>query len=79
MSPDVTALQVRLDKARRDRDRALGAYESAKAVADAARDDLRGEFGVSTVEEADHLADHLQDTLDELTEQLTGLLDQIGA
>jgi Tfp pilus assembly protein PilX len=76
---NVTALQARLTAARRDRDRALGAYESAVQVADAARADLEREFGVSTIEEAESMVAHLQDTLDEQMEHLAAVLDQIGA
>lgn len=79
MNPDVTALQNRLIAARRDRDRAQGALESAKQVAQAARAELQEQFGVSTVEEAEQLAGQLQETLDQQIERLSDLLDQIGA
>lgn len=76
---DVTALQARLTNARRDRDRARGAYESAKTMTDTARAELHKEFGVDTVEEAEALARQLSDQLDAEIERLNALLDRIGA
>lgn len=76
---DVTALQARLTTARRDRDRARGAYETAKAMADTARADLQRKFGVDSVEQAEALAAQLRDQLDAEVARLSDLLDQIGA
>lgn len=75
---EVSKLQQRLAAAQRERARAEGAFETAKAIAAAARDELQRDFGVDTVEDAEQLMQRLRRELTELVEAINTELDRIG-
>jgi hypothetical protein len=75
---DVAALQARIEKGRRDRARAEGARDAAQAAADNARAELKRDFDVDTVEQAEELLIHLRNELAELTAEMDAHLGEIG-
>jgi hypothetical protein len=78
LAEDVAALQDRLRAAERDRIRAEGARDSAKAAYDSAREDLKKQFGVETTEDATALLTQLKDELAAIVADLSAKLDEIG-
>jgi cob(I)alamin adenosyltransferase len=78
LAEDVTALQERLRDAERQRVRAEGARDSAQAAFATARDELKAEFGVSTVEEAAALLTQLKEELAGIVADISTKLDEIG-
>lgn len=78
LAEDVAALQTRLADAERQRARAEGARDSAKAAFVAAREELARQFGVNTVEEAADLLDQMRADLSAVVADMTTKLDQIG-
>jgi hypothetical protein len=78
LAEDVVALQEKLRAAERDRVRAEGARDSAKASYDTARDELKREFGVETVEEAATLLTQLREELAGIVADISTKLDEIG-
>lgn len=78
LAEDVTALQQKLRDAERQRVRAEGARESASAAFTTARDELKAEFGVSTVEEASALLTQLKEELAGIVADISAKLDEIG-
>jgi hypothetical protein len=78
LAEDVAALQDRLRAAERERVRAEGARDSAQAAYDNAREELKREFGVDTVEEAGALLTQLRDELAVTVADLSAKLDEIG-
>lgn len=75
---EVSKLQQRLATAQRERNRAEGAYETAKAVAESARAELKQDFGVDTVEDANELLGDLKSQLQKIIADLNEALDRIG-
>jgi hypothetical protein len=75
---DVAKLQQRLADAERQRSRAEGAYITAQAIVEQARTELRRDFGVDTVEEAEALMTTLQQEIADLVAQINTELDRIG-
>jgi hypothetical protein len=78
LAEDVATLQERLRAAERERVRAEGARDSAKAAYDAAREELKKQFGVETVEEATALLVQFKSELGSIVEDLSVKLDEIG-
>lgn len=78
LAEDVAAIQERLRTAERDRVRAEGARDSAKAAYDSAREELKKQFGVETAEDANALLVQLKSELGSLVEDLSAKLDEIG-
>jgi hypothetical protein len=78
LAEDVTALQEKLRDAERQRVRAEGARDSAKTAFITARDELKAEFGVETVEEAAALLAQLREDLAGIVADISAQLDQIG-
>lgn len=78
LADDVTALQARLAAAQRERNRAEGARDTAKSVAEAARDELQRDYGVTTVAEGEALLSQLRDELEDLAKTIASKLDEIG-
>lgn len=76
---DVATLQARVADAHRAQARAAGALDNAKATLDAAREDLKRDFGVTTVEQATALLAELTAELQNLADQVAAQLDQTGA
>lgn len=75
---DVAKLQQRLADAQRERARAEGAYATAQAIAEQARAELKRDFEVDTVADAETLLETLREELALLVSQLTEELDRIG-
>lgn len=75
---DVVALQARIDKGRRDRARAEGARDAAQAAADNAYAQLKHDFDVDSIEQAEQLLIRLREQLAELTAQMDQKLTEIG-
>lgn len=75
---EVSKLQQRLADAQRERGRAEGAYETAKAIAATARDELERDFGVNTLQDAQDLKLKLQRELAEIVTAINTELDRIG-
>lgn len=75
---DVARLQQRLADAERQRSRAEGAYATAKAIVEQARADLRRDFGVDTVEEAEELMRQMRQEITDLIVDINAELDRIG-
>lgn len=78
LAEDVVALQTRLADAERQRARAEGARDSAKAAYTSARTELTQNFGVNTVDEATTLLEQLRSDLAVIVADMTTKLDQIG-
>lgn len=78
LAEDVATLQQRLADAERQRARAEGARDSAQASYQAARDELKKNFGVDTAEEAGALLATLRDELAVIVADLSAKLDEIG-
>lgn len=78
LAEDVTALQEKLRDAERQRVRAEGARDSAQAAFMTARDELKAEFGVQSVEEASALLTQLREELAVIVADLSAKLDEIG-
>jgi uncharacterized protein involved in exopolysaccharide biosynthesis len=75
---DVAALQKRLADAQRERARAEGAYATAQAIAEQARAELKRDFEVDTIEDAEALMATYRQELALLVQQITTELDRIG-
>lgn len=75
---DVAKLQQRLADAQRERARAEGAYATAQAIAEQARAELKRDFEVDTVADAETLLQTMREELALLVSQLTEELDRIG-
>lgn len=75
---DVATLQARIEKGRRDRARAEGARDAAQAAADNARAELKRDFDVDDIEQAEELLIHLRGELAELTAEMDAHLGEIG-
>lgn len=78
LKDDIVALQARVTAAQRDRARAEGARDAAKAAADNAREELLRDFGVESVEDAEKTLFLLREQLTQLTAEISAKLDQIG-
>lgn len=78
MSIDVNDLERRLTLAHRAKARADGAREAAEASAATIRAEMKRDFGVDTVEDAEKLLAQWQTRLDELTKHITDKLDEMG-
>lgn len=78
LAEDVAALQQRLTDAERHRVRAEGARDSAQASYEAARAELKKNFGVETVEDAAALLGKLREELAVIVADMSAKLDEIG-
>jgi uncharacterized protein involved in exopolysaccharide biosynthesis len=75
---EVAKLQQRLADAQRQRARAEGAYTTAKAIMEQARADLKRDFGVDSVGEAEELMDTMRQEIADLVAEISAELDRIG-
>ncbi len=75
----VADIQARMDAAQRERLRAEGSRDAAKAAAEKAAADLDRDFGITTAEQAQAMLDTLRAELMEIVEQLRQALDEAGA
>jgi hypothetical protein len=78
LADDVTNLQERIAEAQRQRARAEGTRDAAANALDNAMAELRDQFGVTTVEDAEVLQGRLRLELEHLIHQINTKLDQIG-
>lgn len=76
---EITAIQERIAQAERDLVRAEGARDAAMAARDRAAEELKRDFGVTTVEEGEELLERLRTQLTRSAEQISAQLDEIGA
>lgn len=74
----ISKVQERLAVAQRDRSRAEGAYETAQAVADSARAELKRDFGVDNLDAGEQLLGDLRGELERIVADLNAALDKIG-
>lgn len=78
LTAEINTLQTRLANAERERSRAEGAFESARAAADNALAELKRDFQVDTTEDAEALLETMRTELAALIEKITAELDRIG-
>lgn len=74
----VADIQARVTAAHRDRVRAEAARDAALTAAEQARADLKRDFGVTTVQEAEDLVETLRAELAEIVTGINTALDQAG-
>ena len=78
LADDIGALHARLTAAQRERSRAEGARDTAKAAAETVRAELQRDFGVSTTADAEALLEQLREELLSVMRTLNAKLDEIG-
>lgn len=74
----ITELRTRITAAERVRARAEAQHETARALADRARERLREEFDVDTLDAARALLTDLETALEQEITTLRGHLDEMG-
>lgn len=74
----INDLQNRLNTAQLERTRAEGAQEHAEQVARTAREELKREFDVDTVEQGEQLLAQLCEQLEHQIARINAQLDEIG-
>lgn len=74
----VADIQARITAAQRERMRAEAARDAALAAAEQARTDLKRDFGVNTLAEAEDLLLTLRTELAEIVTGISTALDKVG-
>lgn len=75
---EIRELKTRLDNAARARSRAEFEKDAAKASAEKAKQTLREEFGVSSVDEAKEMLESLRGELSDLVREIKSTLDGLA-